>query len=167
MFSKTVDTTSVSNKCRASKFRIGVKFQGILNNMTCAFSAFTRAKNEAAMWNAFVVAIKFFLRNEVYYSFITYEVVFHSFDFVFNFSFVRIRSSHYIALTKVTFVAINVWSFTIADSFKVLFFRNSVLTSIKNTINTTNSIGVTLGNATAPECIRFTLRQDAFSIYTL
>ena len=43
--------------------------------MTCAVSAFTRAKNEATMWNAFVVAIKFFLRNEVYYSFITYEVV--------------------------------------------------------------------------------------------
>ena len=43
--------------------------------MTCAVSAFTRAKNEATMWNAFVVAIKFFLRNEVYNSFITYEVL--------------------------------------------------------------------------------------------
>ena len=135
--------------------------------MTSAICTFTRAKNEATMWNAFVVAIKFFLRNEVYYSFITYEVVFHSFDFVFNFSFVSIRSSHYIALTKVTFVAINVWSFTIADSFKVLFFRNCVLTSIKNAIDTTDSIGVTLGNTTTPECVRFSMRQDAFSIDTL
>ena len=88
-------------------------------------------------------------------------------DFVFNFCFVCIRSSYYIAFTKVTFVAINVWSFTITDSFKVLFFRNSVLTSIKNTINTTDSIGVTLGNAAAPECVRFAVRQDAFSVNTL
>ena len=120
VFSKAVDTTCISNKCRASEFRVGVEFQGVLDNVTSAICTFTRAKNEAAMWNAFVVAIKFFLRNEVYYSFITYEVVFHSFDFIFNFSFVRIRSSYYVALTKVTFVAINVWSFTIADSFKVL-----------------------------------------------
>ena len=135
--------------------------------MTSAVSAFTRTKNEATMWNTLVVAIKFFLGNEVDYSFVTYEVVFHSFDFVFDFCFVCIRSSYYIAFTKVTFVAINVWSFTVADSFKVLFFRNRVLTSIKNTIDATNSIGVTLGHATAPECIRFAMRQDAFSVNTL
>ena len=117
VFGKAVDATCVSNEGRTCKFRVGVKFQGVLDNVTCAFCAFTRAKNEATMWNAFVVAIKFFLRNEVYYCFITYEVVFHSFDFVFNFSFVRIRSRYYVALTKVTFVAINVRSLTVANLF--------------------------------------------------
>ena len=68
VFSKAVDTTCISNKCRASEFRVGVKFQGVLDNVTSAICTFTRAKNEATMWNAFVVAIKFFLGNEVDYS---------------------------------------------------------------------------------------------------
>ena len=54
VFSKAVKTTCISNKCRTCEFRVRVKFQGILNNVTCAISAFTRAKNETTVWNTFV-----------------------------------------------------------------------------------------------------------------
>lgn len=69
VFSKSVETTSVSNS--AEPVNSGLEsISRVLDNVTCAFWYFhCMTKNEATMWNAFaMVAIKFFLGNEVDYS---------------------------------------------------------------------------------------------------
>ena len=108
-----------------------------------------------------MVTVQFFLCDESYCCVVVCEVVRHCFDLIFNARQICAFFCHNETFSCVFFSCCQFRVFACSDSFQSRIYGNCVLFRIQNAFDSSDGIGVTLRNTSAPECVVFAFRQDA------
>ena len=127
------------------------------------FVSFAISEDKAPVGDTAMIFDKFFFGNKVYDGFVTYEIIGHGFNAVFNSLQICARFRHYETFAEVHLVTGCIGPFATAHQVKILLFGNGVLLAVFYSGNPSNGIRMPLAYTLTPEGIGFPLRQCAFT----
>ena len=125
------------------------------------FACLTASDNEAAVGDPAVVTVKLFLRDEVNGSVVIGKIVGHGLDLLLDLCLVCALLCDYEALSCVLLTGGKVGIFAASYSVDSLGNGDSVLLSVGNALNASDSVGMSLRNALAPEGVILAVGQEA------
>ena len=120
--------------------------------------------HEAAVRNSLVIAVKFFLRDEVDGCVVIREVFGHRFNFILNPGKIRSLLSYHIAESCVLLSGGEVGIFPFADAVKRSLYGDGVLSGVKHAFNAAYGVGVTLTYALAPESVVLAVGENGVCV---
>ena len=128
------------------------------------FARQPRADNKALMRQSAVVSFKLLLRNEGNRCVIIGKIIGHRLDFTLNFFFVCARLGNNKTFSCVLHSRGQLGVFTVSDSFESFGNGNSILPCVRNAVNSSDGVGMSLADALSPEGIAFAVGEDCIGI---
>ena len=167
-FRQAISCACVANEHAGRKFRIGIEVELELNHVL-VFPIMSRNAGTdyaAAVGQALVIFVQFFLADEMHRRVVFIKIVGHGLNFLLNLSGVSTFFENHIALTGMFFPRGEFRIFTGTHSSQRLFYRHRVLTGIGYAFNAADGIRMALRYAAAPEGVILAVRQDGVAVYT-
>ena len=114
-----------------------------------------------------MVTLHFFSADEMHRGIIFIKIVGHGLDLFLDSGKIRALLSHHKALSGVFFPGGQLGILSCAHFSKRIFHRNGVLSGIRNALDSSDGIGMSLADALAPEGVILTAGKDRIGIQTV
>jgi len=114
-----------------------------------------------------VIPFQFFLCYKMNGCIIICKIIWHIFDFFFDFLKVCAFLRHNEALSCVLLSCSKLRILSVSHGFKSRFYRNSVLLAVLYAFHAADCIGMSLAYAFSPKCVIFSICKDCVCIHTV